>query len=94
MNERSGHMFNMFIMRHDYFIDYCSWLFDILFILEERLEKKERILGFIGERLLDVWLKNNSQVNIEKRVNYIENQNLLNKYINFLKRKFINQNSK
>ena len=39
-------MFNMFIMRYEYFIDYCSWLFDILFILEERLEKKERIYRY------------------------------------------------
>lgn len=90
MKERSGHMFNMFIMRYDYFCLYCSWLFGILFRLEERVGRKGRILGFIGERLLDVWLKNNSQVNTEKRVSYIENQNLLNKYINFLKRKFIN----
>ena len=89
MSERSGHMFNMFIMRYEYFIDYCSWLFDILFILEERLEKKERILGFIAERLLDIWLIYNKSLYIERNIIYTESQNI-KKYINFVLRKIKN----
>ena len=87
MNERSGHMFNMFIMRYDYFCQYCSWLFDILFRLEESLENKDRILGFMGERLLDVWILKNKKTYIEKKILYVEKQHLLKKYINFCIRK-------
>ena len=90
MNERSGHMFNMFIMRYEYFAVYCSWLFDILFRLEEKLEKVDRVLGFIGERLLDVWIINNVLNYNEVGVNCIENQHLFKKYKNFILRKIIN----
>ena len=89
MDERSGHMFNMFIMKFNYFSLYCQWLFDILFRLENELSEK-RILGFIGERLLDVWIKKNMYNYIELDVNYMEEQHLLNKYKNFIIRKFIN----
>ena len=82
-------MFNMFIMKYDYFVEYCSWLFNILFKLEEELGNKNRVLGFVGERLLDVWLKKNKILYIENKILYIENQNLLNKYIRFLIRKFV-----
>ena len=90
MNERSGHMFNMFIMRYDYFCLYCSWLFDILIRLEEKLKKVDRVLGFIGERLLDVWIINNVLNYNETCVDCIENQHLLKKYKNFILRKILN----
>lgn len=62
MKKRSGHRFNMLIMRRDLLDDYCSWLFDILFELEKRLDISEysasekRVFGYVAERLLDVWL--------------------------------------
>ena len=34
MAKRSGHRFNMFVMRSDCFRDYCKWLFPILFEIE------------------------------------------------------------
>lgn len=88
MNERSGHMFNMFIMRYKYFIDYCSWLFEILFKLEKYIGKENRVLGFIGERLLDIWIFKNNVKYRENPIIYMENQHLLNKYISFVIRKF------
>ena len=88
MNERSGHMFNMFIMRYKYFIDYCSWLFEIIFQLEKYIGKEDRVLGFIGERLLDIWILKNNVKYRENPIVYMENQHLLNKYINFVIRKF------
>ena len=87
MNERSGHMFNMFIMKYDYFCQYCSWLFDILFLLEGKLGKLDRAYGFIGERLLDVWLIKQMLLYTERNIVYIEKQHLLKKYINFCVRK-------
>ena len=90
MSERSSHMFNMFIMRYEYFYQYCSWLFNILFELEKVLTKTERTFGFIGERLLDVWLIKHNLSYTEKEIIYMENQHLLKKYKNFLKRFIVN----
>lgn len=61
MKRRSGHRFNMMIMRRERFEQYCDWLFPILFELERRIDVSDydaynrRVFGFIGERLLDVW---------------------------------------
>lgn len=38
LHERtSAHMFNMFVMSRELLDDYCTWLFDILFTLENRI---------------------------------------------------------
>ena len=60
MNKRSLHIYNMFVMRKDIMDDYCKFLFDVLFKVEERITVSDRIFGYLGERLLDVYiLKNN-----------------------------------
>lgn len=42
LHERtSAHMFNMFIMEKDLLNDYCTWLFDILFTLENRINLQQ-----------------------------------------------------
>lgn len=62
---RRGHRFNMFIMPHAVLDSYCSWLFDILFEMQDRLDtsaykgRDRRALGLVSERLLDVWLDKN-----------------------------------
>lgn len=67
MNMKKGHRFNMFIMSLTEFDDYCSWLFDILFELERRLNvsgyrgRDRRVFGLVSERLLDVWLLANNK---------------------------------
>lgn len=63
MNQRKAHMFNMGIFRRDYLNDYCSWLFPILFELENRIDVTEktdfeiRLFGRVSELLLNVWLE-------------------------------------
>lgn len=94
MNSTSGHRFNMFVMKRGIFDKYCSWLFDVLFELENRLDISEysnydaRVYGFVGERLLDVWMQTN-KVNV-KDIPYVfmEKQNWIKKGSAFLKRKF------
>ena len=60
-----GHRFNMLIMKRPLLDEYCRWLFDILFELEEKLdishysENDRRVFGFVAERLLDVWMDKN-----------------------------------
>ena len=93
MKRTTGHRFNMFIMRHDYLDDYCSWLFDILSILESRLDISKystndaRVYGFVGERLLDVWLETNKYHYKDVPYVFLENQHWLKKGTKFLLRK-------
>ena len=94
MNRTWAHMFNMFVMRRDFFDAYCQWMFSILFELEKRVDissfdgLNSRILGFVGERLLDVWLEKNQIAYKEQNVSFMEPQNWLKKGGLFLKRKF------
>lgn len=71
-NKFSG--YNMFIMEINDFKSYCSWLFEILNEVEKRIcinhydTYQKRVFGYMGERLLNVWLSYNNkkikQVNI------------------------------
>lgn len=94
MKKTYGHRFNMFIMKRDKFDAYCSWLFDILFELETRLDISKysqndaRVFGFVSERLLDVWLNTNRIRYVELPYVFMEKQNWLVKGSAFLKRKF------
>ena len=90
-----GHRFNMFIMRRDLLDSYCTWLFDILFELEKRLDISsysdydKRVFGFVAERLLDIWIETNHITYTELPVLHMESQHWLKKGSAFLKRKFI-----
>lgn len=66
VKRRWGYMFNMMIMERTLFCDYCSWLFEILFELRERIGKEAeenldkyqgRFYGRISEIIFNVWLE-------------------------------------
>ena len=90
----SAHMFNMFIMKKEIFDRYCTWLFDILFELENRTDISKydsfhaRFPGRISELLLDVWINTNKLEYKELKVLNIENANSFKKAITFLRAKF------
>ena len=90
----SGHRFNMMIMPKQMLDAYCAWLFDVLFQLETRIDTTDysayqrRVFGFIGERLLDVWLDTNKIHYTELSLVNMEPVNWLKKGARFLKRKF------
>lgn len=92
LSTRSGHIFNMFIMRRAEFMAYSEWLFDVLFTVEERLDiskySDQRVFGYLAERLLDVWLWHQGLRVRECPVVNLENQHWLRKGLWFLKRKF------
>ena len=62
-----GYMFNMMIMDRELLDDYCTWLFDILFELEKRVNEgklelpelssfQARFYGRVSEIIFNVWL--------------------------------------
>lgn len=93
MKRTTGHRFNMFIMRRDLADAWCTWLFDILFELEKRLDISQyskndaRVFGFVGERLLDVWIETNDIKYKELPCVFMEDQNRLKKGSAFVLRK-------
>ena len=89
-----GRRFNMFIMRREQFEAYSAWLFGILFELEKRLTaagepENSRVLGFVAERLLDVWLEKTQPRVRQVRVMHLESQHWPRKIATFLRRRFV-----
>lgn len=93
MKRRSGHRFNMMIANRNVLDRYCGWLFPILFELERRIDVtgydayNRRVVGFLAERLLDVWLEKADVHFRELPVVNIERENWLRKGTCFILRK-------
>ena len=89
----------MFVMKREILDMYCTWLFDLLFELEERLDISAysdydaRVFGFVAERLLDVWINKNKQQYLDLPYVYLEKQNWILKITAFLNRKFTLKNT-
>lgn len=71
MHSDKAYECNMFIMRKELYGQYCTWLFDILFELEQKIDtscynlEELRVFGFIAERLFGIyytWLKENASI--------------------------------
>ncbi|ANZ57747.1 exopolysaccharide biosynthesis protein [Fructilactobacillus lindneri] len=93
MKSRSAHMFNMFIMKTDYFDDYCEWLFSILNKVESKIDISEysvqeaRVFGYLSELLMDVWIQKNNVKYTECNWIQIGDRHLIKKAFGFIKRK-------
>jgi hypothetical protein len=69
INRTWGYMFNMMILDRQLMDEYCTWLFDILFELSDRLANEandlgreltgfeNRFPGRVSERIFNVWLE-------------------------------------
>lgn len=61
MKSETAHECNMFIMKREIYMDYCSWLFDILFEAEKRIDtsfysvEEYRVMGYLAERLCGIY---------------------------------------
>ena len=104
MKQRSGYMFNLFIMKKNYINQYAKWLFDILFKMEDKIDFTQmddfnkRLLGRVSELLFNVWLHyqlrrgNIKQSQIKTlKVYYVGGEPIIKKAIMFLKAKFFHQ---
>ena len=83
----------MFAMKKELFDAYCTWLFDILFTLEKRIDISgytpydARVFGFLSERLFNVWLEKQGLHLVEVDVVFLEKINWIDKGFKFLRRK-------
>ncbi|EHJ53310.1 DUF4422 domain-containing protein [Streptococcus macacae] len=94
LKQRSGYMFNMFIMKKALADRYCQWLFPIIDELYRRLDLTAysafdaRLFGRISERLFNVWLAKQKAIVKEVPFMYMEKVNLFQKGKSFLAAKF------
>lgn len=104
MNQTKGFMFNMMIMDRAHFNEYCTWLFDILDELENRIDDslldafEGRLYGRISEIIFNVWLDrqvetgaiSSASIKILPLV-YMEKVDWWKKGTSFLKAKFFHK---
>lgn len=70
---------NMFIMKKNLFNEYCSWLFDILQKAESQIDLKgrdpyqRRAFGFLGERLLNIFVQYKAETNQNIKIKTVNN---------------------
>ncbi len=95
MHRTSAHMFNMFIMKKEYFNQYCEWLFPVIFEADKKINvsgytpMEARTVAYFGEFMLDVWNEKQKIPYKELPVMFMEKQNWIIKGGNFLKRKML-----
>ena len=94
-NRTWAHMFNMCVMRKDIFDGYCTWLFEVLGKLEQKLDltgwntTEQRVYGFMSEFMLDMYLMTHQISYQEIPVLFMEKQSMVKKALGVVKRKFI-----
>lgn len=95
MQQRSGYMFNMFVMKKTLAASYCQWLFPIIDELYQRLDISSysdfdaRLFGRISERLFNVWLAKQVLTVKEVEFMYFNKVDLFQKGKSFLMSKFL-----
>lgn len=74
INRHWMYYYNMFITRKALFGEYMSWLMPILNELDNRIDTSSydpynsRVIGFLAERLFNVWIEQNQPQIIERHV--------------------------
>ena len=87
MSRKSGHMCNMFIMKKNLLNDFCEWEFSILNALEKIIgDDRKRIIGYIAEHMLDIWIEKNGYTYVECKVALLDRQNEFDRRFDFLMR--------
>ena len=74
MRNNRLYAFNLLITSRFLFSEYCSWVFPVLFAVEESLNMEARsdysarVCAFLSKRLFTTWLiHNDKQIGIEER---------------------------
>lgn len=96
MNRSWAHMFNMFVMKKEYFHKYCEWMFPILQAVDRKIDVTDytpmeaRAVAYFGEFMLDIWNEKNKIPYKEVDVMFMEKQNWVVKGGKFIVRKMKN----
>lgn len=89
MRRKIAHMFNMFIMKKTLVDQFCEWEFSVLEYFEKLIgPNRGRLVGYVAEQLIDVWIEKNGYSYIECDVVYMDSKNNLYRKIDYLCRKF------
>lgn len=78
MNSNLLSPFNMFITNKDIFNDYMTWIFNILFEVENSIQipyddpVQRRVFGYLAERLLNVYVRKNNLKVLERPVVFLD----------------------
>lgn len=70
---------NMFVIKKEIFNEYCEWLFDILGKAEKAIDISEytpyqaRIYGFLGERLLNIFIEYKKETVQNLKIKHVNN---------------------
>lgn len=88
MKRKTAHMFNMFIMHKKLVNEFCEWEFSVLEEFERYIDpKRARLIGYVAEQMIDVWLEKSGNSYIECDVDFIDRKNDLYRKIDFVSRK-------
>lgn len=74
VHKKETYFANMMVCRKPLYDEYCTWLFDILFEVQRRIDTtgydnyRKRVYGFLSEFLLTVWIAKNKIHVYESRV--------------------------
>lgn len=84
--------YNMIISKKAWFDEYSKWLFNVLFEVEKRVDisnysdHQKRLFGFLSERLFNVWLLKNNQLEIKELYVYnIQNNYFKQRFMEIVK---------
>jgi hypothetical protein len=83
--------YNIFISSYSFFTAYCEWLFAILFEAERRIninnynDVQKRIFGYLGERLLNVYVFHNKAKVVYKPIFWIIDARTISIFFNILR---------
>lgn len=84
--DRESHLFNILIAPRSIFDSYSQWLFEVLAVVEQRLDisgyspVEQRVFGYLSELLLDTWIHANNLHYAELPMLFLQRQNLLARY--------------
>lgn len=87
-NSTQASYWNLAVMKKNQFVEYCKWLFDILFELEKRIDlsgytpAEARIYGYLSEILLNIWVEKEKLKVYRSGIIFVDN----NKVKNFLRK--------
>ena len=95
LTQRKAHICNMLLARRDIADAYCSWLFPLLDVLDQRIDYEAlssyhaRAVGRVAEYLLDVWLAVQDVSYVEVPMRILGPKNYTRRAQAFLAAKFL-----